>query len=129
MPWKPGESGNPAGRPPGLGDVGRLRSELYSRLPEVLESVVRAAKNGDIQAARLILERTVPALRPEELPVALDGFSGNRTELVAAVVKAIAEGRLDTNRGGHLISLLEPTQLDERISRVERRYSEASDEC
>jgi hypothetical protein len=60
----------------------------------VIAAVVEAAKQGDTTAARLILERTVPALRPEEMPVSLDGVSGSRAEMIAAVIQAIADGKL-----------------------------------
>jgi hypothetical protein len=120
--WKRGQSGNPAGRPPGFGEVARLRAQLAEALPEVLDAVVRAARSGDMQACRLIMERTIAPLKHEELPTVIEGFAGNRAELVAAVVQAIARGHLDTDRGGRLIALLTPSELDERISKIERRY-------
>jgi Family of unknown function (DUF5681) len=119
--WKPGESGNRRGRPVGTGHVAKLRMQLAARLDEVIESVVNAAVNGDVQAARLVLERTIPPLRAEELPVPLGNqFAGSRTELVAAVVQALADGRIDTARGGRLIALLSPDALEERADHVER---------
>jgi hypothetical protein len=126
--WRKGESGNPAGRPPGLGDVGRLRAELYSRLPAVLEAAIRAAVGGDVAAMRLVLERTIPPLRPEEMPIALgEGFAGNKAELIAVIVQALADGRIDTSRGGRLIALLTPSELEERIDRYEKRYENMLD--
>lgn len=93
--------------------------QLAARLDEVIESVVNAAVNGDVQAARLVLERTIPPLRAEELPVPLGNqFAGSRTELVAAA--ALADGRIDTARGGRLIALLSPDALEERADHVER---------
>jgi hypothetical protein len=68
MAWKKGESGNPRGRPTGTGEVASLRAALAKHLPEVIAAVVEAAKKGDTAAARLILDRTGPALRPEEGP-------------------------------------------------------------
>ena len=31
--WKPGQSGNPAGRPPGGGEIGKLRATIGERVP------------------------------------------------------------------------------------------------
>lgn len=35
--WKPGQSGNPKGRPKGSGDVAKIRSAIATRIPELLE--------------------------------------------------------------------------------------------
>ncbi|HQQ69322.1 MAG TPA: DUF5681 domain-containing protein [Alicycliphilus sp.] len=51
--WKPGQSGNPKGRPPGTGDVAKLRAAIAGNVPAILESLTTAALAGDVQAARL----------------------------------------------------------------------------
>jgi hypothetical protein len=56
--WKPGQSGNPAGRPPGLGEVGRFRAAIGDRVPELLAAMMTRALEGDVGAARLLLERS-----------------------------------------------------------------------
>jgi hypothetical protein len=117
--WQKGSSGNPRGRPLGTNEIGKLRAALAEHVPEIVAAMVEAAKGGDVGAAKLILERAIPALRSEELPVSLEGFAGNRTQLTSAVVQAIADGKLDTSRGGRLIALLAPSVLDEKISRFE----------
>lgn len=46
--WKPGQSGNPNGRPPGTGHVAKLRASI---------AVLAAVSSGDLapeQAARLL---------------------------------------------------------------------------
>ena len=55
--WKPGQSGNPKGRPKGSGDVAQIRSAIATRIPELLEAMMRRALDGDVGAARLLLER------------------------------------------------------------------------
>ena len=100
MVWKKGESGNPQGRPPGTGDVASLRAALGEHLPAVISAMVDAAKKGDTAAARLILERTVPPLRPEEMSVKLDGVRGSRADMVNAIIEALVNGDLDVSRGG-----------------------------
>lgn len=34
--WKAGESGNPNGRPPGVGEVTKLRDSIAAHLPEII---------------------------------------------------------------------------------------------
>ncbi|MBA3493043.1 MAG: hypothetical protein H0T87_02670 [Gammaproteobacteria bacterium] len=64
MPFKKGESGNPRGRPKGARDRrSTLRYGLLKEVPAILKTLAKAAKGGDIQSAKLILERTLPPLR------------------------------------------------------------------
>jgi hypothetical protein len=128
MPWRKGTSGNPRGRPLGTNEIGRLRAALAEHVPDIIASLVAAAKQGDTTAARLILERTVPALRPEEMPVNLDGVGGSRAEMISAVVQAIADGELDVSRGGRFIEALTPEAIEERIEKWERIVQEANHE-
>ena len=55
--FQPGESGNPKGRPAGSGEVAKLRAAIAGQVPAILESLTAAALAGDVQAARLLLER------------------------------------------------------------------------
>jgi hypothetical protein len=64
MPWKQGESGNPKGRPrKSQKSMAQLRSQISEHLPDVIEVLANAAKDGDVQAARILVERCVPSMR------------------------------------------------------------------
>ena len=64
MPWKQGESGNPRGRPrKSQKTIAQLRSQISEHLPDVIEVLANAAKDGDVQAARILVERCVPSMR------------------------------------------------------------------
>ena len=64
--WKPGESGNPAGRKPGSGEVARLRAAMAVHVPALVAVLVERALSGEIGAARLLLERTIAPLKASE---------------------------------------------------------------
>ncbi len=105
-PWKPGQSGNPKGRPKGETRVAKLREAIANELPEIIAGMVEQAKQGDPSAARLLLERALPALKPIELPapVALGGDS-----LAAqgrAVLTAAGAGELTPTQAAHLLAAL-----------------------
>ena len=64
MPWKQGQSGNPNGRPrKSQKTMAQLRSQISEHLPDVIEVLANAAKEGDVQAARILVERCVPSMR------------------------------------------------------------------
>ena len=93
--WRAGESGNPKGKTPGSGELQKLRAALAADVPEILAVLGTAAKAGDVQAARLILERVLPPVKATEQAVALqlpDG--GTLTAKASAVLSAAAAGDL-----------------------------------
>jgi hypothetical protein len=42
---------------------------LEREVPEILSALVDAARGGDVPSAKLILERCLPALKPENRPL------------------------------------------------------------
>ena len=121
--WKPGQTGNPKGRPPGQSEITRLRASLAGDVPEILAGLVMAAKGGDVQAARLILERVLPPIKAIEQAVALqlpDG--GTLTAQGRAVLSAVAGGELAPSQGAALLgaigTLARVTEIDELTARI-----------
>ena len=90
--WKPGQSGNPTGKPPGSGELQRLRAAIGEHVPEIIDQLVTAARAGDIQAARLILERVLPPVKAIELAQAVDMPPGTLTDQGRSVLAAVAAG-------------------------------------
>jgi hypothetical protein len=122
--WQPGQSGNPAGRAPGSGEVAKLRSAIAAHVPEILERLAEAAKSGDAQAARLLLERVLPPVKAIELPVsfALDA----EADLVAqarSVLAAIVNGDLEASQAAlvikSLVDVAKIVEVDELTKRIE----------
>ena len=102
--WKAGESGNPAGRTPGSGQLQKLRDAIAEDVPEILASLVDAAKGGNINAARLILERVLPPLKAMEQAVALQLPDGTLTDKAGALLDAAALGELTPAQAAQLIA-------------------------
>jgi hypothetical protein len=121
--FKPGVSGNPGGRKPGSGQIGKLRAAIEQDVPEILATLAAAAKAGDVGAARLLLERSIPALKPSEEVVkfALAGESLAEKGLVA--LTAIADGRIAPGQGATVLAALgalaKLVETDELIRRIE----------
>lgn len=122
--WKPGQSGNPNGRPPGTSEVGRLRAAISEHLPEIIKQLVEKARGGDTQAARLLLERVLPPVKPIESTVELDLPDGaTLTEQGEAIVRAVARGRLAPGQAGALLtglgSVARLKEVDDLTARLE----------
>lgn len=120
--WKPGQSGNPKGRPPGVGELAKLRAALADALPNVLDTVKAKALEGDIGAARLLLERVLPPLKAMEPAQALTLPDGSLTDQGRAVLASVAAGELAPGQGAQLLaaigSLARVAEIDELAARV-----------
>ena len=130
--WKPGESGNPAGRKPGSGEVAKLRAAMAKHVPALLAVLVERALSGDIGAARLLLERTISPLKATEEAAQLAMPEGTLTEQGRAVLVAVACGGLAPGQGAALLSslgtlakLVETDELMRRIDALEARHGNA----
>lgn len=131
--WKPGVSGNPKGRRAGSGELQRLRASIASDVPDILAGLVTAAKSGDVQAARLILERVLPPVKAIEQAVALSlPEGGTLTAQGRAVMSAVAAGTLAPGQGAQLLAaigtLAKVTEIDEleaRLSKLEARHEKS----
>lgn len=127
--WKAGESGNPAGRKPGTGEVAKLRAGIAKEIPAILKNLKTAALAGDVGAARLLLERVIAPLKASEeaAPVALTGDT--LTEQGKSVIAAVAAGELAPSQAASLLASLgtlakleEADELKRRIEALEQRY-------
>ena len=120
--WKPGESGNPAGRAPGTGEVAKIRAAISERVPELLAAMMARALDGDVGAARLLLERAVAPLKATDVPQALALPDGTLTTQGRAVLASVAAGELAPGQGAQLLAaigtLARVVEIDELESRV-----------
>lgn len=117
MAFVKGVSGNPAGRKPGLSKLGKIRQGLEAHLPEILSALITSAKAGDPQAAKLLLDRCLPALRPETrqpLPAPTDPD---------AILAATESGAVGVDQAQILMGLaaqrLKIAEGEEMIRRIE----------
>ena len=130
--WKAGESGNPAGRKPGTGEVAAIRAAIAERVPELLAAMMAKALEGDIGAARLLRERAIAPLKAAEQPQALSLPAGTLTDQGRAVLAAVAAGELARGQGaavlgasGTLARVAEVDELARRIEVLEGKYDKS----
>ncbi len=121
--WQPGRSGNPAGRKPGTGSVQQLRAQIELLIPEIIQVLAMKAREGDIGAARLLVERVVPALKPVEAPQALQIAEGDLSSQAKSIVALAASGEVSLAQASQLVSALgtlaKLIEVDELLKRVD----------
>ncbi|WP_337999543.1 DUF5681 domain-containing protein [Pseudomonas chlororaphis] len=98
--FKPGNSGNPGGR---SGQTQAIRAKLAEGADAVTRKVLAAAKKGDMQACRLILERLVPPIKPTSEPVQFELDDADLPSAARSIMRAVAGGQLAPNQGKSLI--------------------------
>ena len=132
MVWKKGESGNPTGKPAGVRNKATVmvQSIMERGAQEIAEAVVGLAKEGDLSAARLVLERLLPPAKERPISLALPGTdtAGGIAEAQQAILQAVAAGDLLLGEGTALSSIVEARrkavetlQLEQRITALETK--------
>lgn len=129
--WRPGQSGNPAGRRRGSGKVAALRASIEANVPAILEALTAQALAGDSGAAKLLLERVLAPLKTEELPVRVDlPEDADLADTGRAVLAQAAAGQLSPTQAGALLSglgtLARVVEVDEILRRVEALEEKAN---
>ena len=130
--WKPGQSGNPAGKKRGTLNKRTLAAQaIVDDAGAILDVVIARAKAGDMTAAALIVNRLIPTLRPraERVHFTLD-TRASLTEQGEQVLQAMADGELDPDTSkmildsiGAFAGLKQIDELGARIESLERRAS------
>ena len=127
--WPAGQSGNPKGRPRGSGAIQKLRTQISSSVPDIIKKVSEAAMAGDIQAARLILERVIPPVKAIDQAQVLNlPLGGTLTDQGRGVMAAIAAGEISPGQGAQLIAaiaalarVVDMDELAKRLTKIEER--------
>lgn len=130
--FRPGRSGNPAGRPKGSRNVTtRLVEKLLDgEAEEITRKAIELAKAGDGPVLRAVLERIAPTRKDSpisfELPP-IDTAADAKTAS-SAVIAAVASGDISPSEGSAVMALLvshkmivEATDFEARLSALEGR--------
>jgi hypothetical protein len=132
MRFEKGQSGNPAGRPPGARNKATLLAEAMfeGEAEAIVRMAIGKAKEGDITAIRLCLDRVIPRQRDRatafDLPPidsAADALAALTT--IAAGVRAgdltPAEGSELSKLVDHYLRALEAKDFEARLHMLENR--------
>ena len=128
--FKPGQSGNPSGRPKGARHRTTVAIEalLEGEGEALTRKAIELAKAGDMQALRLCMDRLAPPRK--DSPVAFDlpemKTVSDAVFAMGALVKAVAEGDLTPTEAAELTrmvqafaKIIETAEFEERIKKLE----------
>lgn len=90
--WKPGQSGNPAGRPAGAEKVRQL---LEPKRAALVKKAIELAMGGDAVVMRALLDRLAPVPRSQHEAVAIPGLADATTLTAKASAVMDAMGRAE----------------------------------
>jgi hypothetical protein len=133
--FQPGQSGNPAGKPKGTRARATILAEKLMLADEeaIVESVIQAAKGGDMTAARLVLERIAPIRkgRPITLALPITNTAADIGEAMSAVVAQMAAGEVTPEEATTVVGILdakrkaiELTEIEARIEALEAKTNQ-----
>ena len=131
-PFKPGQSGNPKGRPKGSRNKTTLAVEalLDGEAETITRKAIEKAKDGDMTAIRLCLDRLVPPVKDKPVTFDLPGIDSaqDAAAVVGAVLRAVADGNLTPIEAAEVskivstyVTALEASDLEQRIAKLEAR--------
>ena len=121
MPFKKGQSGTPIGRRSGQTPASKLRKAIGKHGDELVQILLSNARNGDVQAAKVLIDKLIPNLKPQSQPVKLPIDGDTLSDQGSQVLGLMANGLLPVeDASGLLIALSNLAKLKEFDSLVER---------
>jgi hypothetical protein len=133
--WKPGQSGNPKGRPPGCRNRVTMIAEalIGKQAQELTTKAIALALSGDATALRLCLERIIPPARERPLAFKLPKLEtcGDAILALGSIAGGLANGKLLPHEAESLSGLVaafvktvEISNLEDRLAALEQAHAE-----
>jgi len=130
--FKPGKSGNPAGKPKGTLNKATMAAQalLDGEAEALTRKAVELALEGNMAALKLCLERLLPPRKERSVSLNLPAMDSVDAlpALTAALMSAVASGQLTIGEAAGLSTLaanhgkaLELVELEKRISALEEK--------
>ena len=133
--FKPGKSGNPAGRPRGARNKATLAAlELLEGEAEALtRKAIDAALGGDMTALKMCLERLVPVAKERPVAVTFPTVTSadELPQFTGALLEAVGNGAIDPAQAAAVAKIidihrnsLELAEIEKRLQRLEESSNE-----
>lgn len=123
--WKPGQSGNPAGKPKGARHKATQAVEalLEGQAEALTQKAIEKALEGDGVALRLCLERIAPARKDAAVCFDLPAIASASDTVTAssALLEAVAAGNVTPDEASRIMGLLTSHKALVEVCELERR--------
>lgn len=125
--WKPGQSGNPSGKPKGCKNHATRAAQalIDGQAGALVRKAIELALAGDGPVLRAVLDRLCPAKRDAPILVTLPKIesAADLPAVTAAVIEAVAKGQLTPSEAAALAGLVETHRKALEIANIEVRLA------
>lgn len=132
--FKPGQSGNPRGKPAGARNKIAVALEALGEADAeaIVKVMIEKAKGGDAIAARPILDRVWPVRKGARVQFDLPSIATAQElpDAIASIAQQVAEGTISPDEGALIAGLLETqrkaietSDLATRLAAIEERLA------
>jgi hypothetical protein len=129
-PFRPGQSGNPKGRPKGSRNATTLALEslLDGQAKALTQKAIDLALSGDLIALRICLDRILPPRKNRLIEFVMPAIASiaDAPKAIAAITTAVARGEITANEAADVSRLIEifvrateACDLEKRLKTVE----------
>lgn len=123
--FKPGQSGNPKGKPKGSKDKRTAYRELFENESEgLIQKVIDLARSGDTTCLKMCIDRIVSPYRARDQKIKLDDLTGSLTEKGEKIIEAMGQGEVSPSDASSMLTALAAQvkilEVDELIKRIEK---------
>lgn len=129
--WPKGVSGNPAGRAKGSRHRALIALDQIGQVAAtgLLRTVIREAMAGDMQAARILMDRLWPAPRGRHVRLALlpINSAADLAKALSQTVVAVAAGEITPEEASTIATVMETTRRAFELGAIEDRIKALED--
>ena len=131
MPFQPGQSGNPDGRPRGARNRRTIALEnlMEGEADAIARKAIEMAKEGHMAAIRLVMDRLAPACKDRPVAFELPPLTkpADAVAAAAAIAAAVAAGDLTPSEAAKMskvvdayVNAIEAHIFEDRVARLEK---------
>jgi Family of unknown function (DUF5681) len=126
-PFKKGKSGNPRGRPQGSRNKATIALEalISGEAERVVQTMIEAAKGGDVTAAKALLDRLIPPRKGRSIMLDLPRVESGAdlVHALSATIDAMANGVVTPDEASTIAGVLEQKRKAIEVEEIERRLA------
>lgn len=102
---------------------------LVPHAPTLVSKAVELALGGNEAALRICIDRLLPPLKSEALPVTLESMGGRLSEQGAGILRAAGKGEISPDQAATLMQALARQTHIVEVDDIERRLTELEEKA